>query len=266
MIPKSGRRFSDKIMLEEEVEEDPMEPRDRLIVALDVPSVAAAEAAVTRLGEAVSFYKIGYQLAFAGGLPLAEKLARGGKQVFLDLKLHDIGNTVAKGVESVVKLGATFLTVHAYPQTMKAAIAARGSSNLRILAVTVLTSYDDADLAAAGYDFTVDELVAERAGQAHDMGADGLVCSAAEAKSLRTIVGPSMTLVPPAARRRARRPETHHDAGGRGRGRRRLSGGRPADHRSARSQGGRAGDRRPGRGGAKSRTQAGGGGGGGGGG
>jgi orotidine-5'-phosphate decarboxylase len=176
-----------------------IEPRDRLIVALDVPSVAAAEAAVTRLGDAVSFYKIGYQLAFAGGLPLAEKLARGGKQVFLDLKLHDIGNTVAKGVESVASLGAAFLTVHAYPQTMKAAVAARGSSGLRILAVTVLTSYDDADLAAAGYDFTVEELVAERAAQARDMGVDGIVCSAAEARNLRPIVG-HMTLVTPGIR------------------------------------------------------------------
>src|SRR3984957_2754458 len=206
MIPKSGRRFSDKIMLEEEVEEDPMEPRDRLIVALDVPSVAAAEAAVTRLGEAVSFYKIGYQLAFAGGLPLAEKLARGGKQVFLDLKLHDIGNTVAKGVESVVKLGATFLTVHAYPQTMKAAVAARGSSNLRILAVTVLTSYNDADLAAAGYDFTVEELVAERAAQARDIGVAGIVCAGAEVKMLRPVVGQRMVLVTPGIRPAAAPP------------------------------------------------------------
>jgi len=176
-----------------------IEPRDRLIVALDLPSVAAAEALVTRLGDAVSFYKIGYQLAFAGGLPLAEKLARGGKRVFLDLKLHDIGNTVAKGVESVANLGAAFLTVHAYPQTMKAAVAARGSSNLRVLAVTVLTSYDDADLAAAGYDFTVEELVAERAAQARDMGIDGIVCSAAEARNLRPIVG-HMTLVTPGIR------------------------------------------------------------------
>jgi orotidine-5'-phosphate decarboxylase len=140
-----------------------LEARDRLIVALDVPSVAAAEKMVDRLGDTVAFYKIGYQLAFAGGLPLAETLIRGGKRVFLDLKLHDIGNTVAKGVESVARLGATFLTVHAYPQTMKAAVEARGDGGLRILAVTVLTSYDDADLAAAGYDFTVSELVTERA-------------------------------------------------------------------------------------------------------
>jgi len=176
------------------------EPRDRLIVALDLPSVAAADAMVARLGDAVSFYKIGYQFAFAGGLPFAEQLVRSGRQVFLDLKLHDIGNTVAKGVESVARLGATFLTVHAYPQTMKAAVEARAQSGLRILAVTVLTSYDDADLAAAGYDFTVAELVAERAAQARDMGVDGLVCSAEEAADLRKIVGSRLALVTPGIR------------------------------------------------------------------
>jgi orotidine-5'-phosphate decarboxylase len=177
-----------------------MDARDRLIVALDVPSVAAAQAMVERLGDAVSFYKIGYQLAFAGGLPLAETLIRASKQVFVDLKLHDIGNTVAKGVESVAKLGATFLTVHAYPQTMHAAVDARAGSKLRILAVTVLTSYDDADLAAAGYDFTVPELVAERAAQARDIGIDGLVCSAEEAVSVRGVVGARMALVTPGIR------------------------------------------------------------------
>src|SRR6202162_4085571 len=164
-----------------------LEVRDKLIVALDVPSVAAAEKVVDRLGDTVGFYKIGYQLACAGGLAFAEPLIGAGKRVFLDLKLHDIGNTVAKGVESVARLGATFLTVHAYPQTMKAAVEARGGG-LRILAVTVLTSYDDADLAAAGYDFTVSELVAERAAQARDIGVDGLVCSAEEAHNLRPIV------------------------------------------------------------------------------
>jgi len=177
-----------------------MEPRDRLILALDVPSLAAAEAMVERLGETVSFYKIGYQLAFAGGLSFAEMLVRAGKQVFIDLKLHDIGNTVAKGVESVAKLGASFLTVHAYPQTMHAAAEARRGTGLRILAVTVLTSYDDADLAAAGYDFTVAELVAERAAQARDIGIDGLVCSGEEAAALRPIAGPGMVLVTPGIR------------------------------------------------------------------
>jgi orotidine-5'-phosphate decarboxylase len=148
----------------------------------------------------VSFYKVGYQLAFAGGLPFAAGLIAAGKQVFLDLKLHDIGNTVEKGVASVAQLGAAFLTVHAYPQTMKAAVEGRGDSNLRILAVTVLTSYDDADLAAAGYEMTVPELAAARAAQARDIGIDGLVCSAEEAASLRSVAGSGMVLVTPGIR------------------------------------------------------------------
>ena len=177
-----------------------LDARERLIVALDLPSVAAAEAMVARLGDEVGFYKIGYQLAFAGGLAFAAGLIAAGKQVFLDLKLHDIGNTVTKGVESVAELGATFLTVHAYPQTMKAAVEGKRGSRLRILAVTVLTSYDDADLAAAGYDMGVGELAAARAQQARDTGIDGLVCSAAEAANLRGIVGPGMVLVTPGIR------------------------------------------------------------------
>jgi orotidine-5'-phosphate decarboxylase len=173
--------------------------RDRLIVALDLPSVAAAEAMIARLGEAVSFYKIGYQLAYAGGLPLVRQLADQGKKVFVDLKLHDIGNTVARGVESVARLGATFLTVHAYPQTMKAAVEARGSS-LKILAVTVLTSYDDGDLHAAGYRLSVSDLVEARAQQAQVLGVDGLVSSPEEAAALRKIVGHQMSLVTPGVR------------------------------------------------------------------
>ena len=177
-----------------------LDARERLIVALDLPSVKAAESMVSRLGESVLFYKIGYQLAFAGGLPFAAGLIAAGKQVFLDLKLHDIGNTVEKGVESVAQLGATFLTVHAYPQTMKAAVAGKRGSALRILAVTVLTSYDDADLAAAGYEMSVPELAAARAEQARDIGVDGLVCSAEEAAKLRGIAGPGMVLVTPGIR------------------------------------------------------------------
>jgi orotidine-5'-phosphate decarboxylase len=178
----------------------PLNARDRLIVALDVPSVAEAEAMVERLGDAVSFYKVGYQLAFAGGLPFAAKLIASGKQVFLDLKLHDIGNTVRSGVESVAHMGATFLTVHAYPQTMKAAVEGKAGSKLRILAVTVLTSYDDADLAAAGYAGKVSDLAARRAGQARDIGIDGLVCSPEEAANLRKLAGPAMALVTPGIR------------------------------------------------------------------
>lgn len=175
-------------------------PKDRLIVALDLPGVAEAEALIARLGDSVSFYKIGYQLGYAGGLSLAQQLAKSGKKVFIDLKLHDIGNTVARGVESVAKLGATFLTVHAYPQTMKAAVEAKAGSNLKILAVTVLTSYDDADLAAAGYELDVRELAAARAAQAHDIGVDGIVCSGEEAAALRPLVGAGMVLVTPGIR------------------------------------------------------------------
>lgn len=174
--------------------------KDRLIVALDLPSVERAEAMIVQLGDSVSFYKIGYQLAFAGGLALVRKLADQGKKVFVDLKLHDIGNTVARGVESVAKLGATFLTVHAYPQTMKAAVEARTGTDLRILAVTVLTSYDDDDLHAAGYRLGVADLVAARAQQAQVLGIDGLVCSPAEASALRKLVGHQMPLVTPGIR------------------------------------------------------------------
>jgi orotidine-5'-phosphate decarboxylase len=175
-------------------------PKDRLIVALDLPGVEQAEAMVARLGDSVTFYKIGYQLAYAGGLPLVRKLADQGKKVFIDLKLHDIGNTVAQGVASIAKLGATFLTVHAYPQTMKAAVEARAGSDLKILAVTVLTSYDEADLHEAGYRLGVADLVEARAQQALALDIDGLVSSAEEAARLRKIVGRQMRLVTPGIR------------------------------------------------------------------
>lgn len=175
-------------------------PRDRLIVALDLPGVEAAEAMVARLADSVTFYKIGYQLAFAGGLRLVETLAASGKKVFIDLKLHDIGNTVAHGVESLARLGATFLTVHAYPQTMKAAVEARAGSSLKILAVTVLTSYDDDDLNEAGYRLGVIDLVEARARQAQALGVDGLVCSPEEAANLRKIIDRRMKLITPGIR------------------------------------------------------------------
>lgn len=174
-------------------------PRDRLIVALDLPSLAAAEAMVGRLGDAVTFYKIGYQLGFAGGLALAPALIGAGKRVFLDMKLHDIGHSVARGVESVARMGVTFLTIHAYPQTMRAAVEAKAGSALQLLAVTVLTSYDDIDLIEAGYGMGVEDLVGRRAMQAHQAGVDGLVCSAEEASALRLLVG-DRTLVTPGIR------------------------------------------------------------------
>jgi orotidine-5'-phosphate decarboxylase len=173
--------------------------KDRLIVALDLSDVGVAQATVKRLGDSVSFYKIGYQLGFAGGLPMIRELADSGKKVFADLKLHDIGNTVARGVESLSRLGATYLTVHAYPQTMRAAADADKGAT-RILAVTVLTSLNDVDLAESGSRFNVSDLVAERARQAQACGIDGLVCSPEEASRLRGIVGMRMDLVTPGIR------------------------------------------------------------------
>lgn len=178
----------------------PTNPRERLIVALDVPDVAQASKLVATLDDSVLFYKIGYQLAYAGGLSMAQDLIGAGKKVFIDLKLHDIGNTVASGVASIAKLGATFLTVHAYPQTMKAAVEASRGTGLKILAVTVLTSYDEADLKEAGYSLGVADLVAQRARQAQAIGIDGLVCSAEEAANLRAIVGHDLSLVTPGIR------------------------------------------------------------------
>jgi orotidine-5'-phosphate decarboxylase len=175
-------------------------PKDRLIVALDLPGVAPAEAMVARLGDSVTFYKIGYQLAYAGGLSLVRELRAADKKVFVDLKLHDIGNTVARGVESLASLGATFLTVHAYPQTMQAAVEARGQSGLKILAVTVLTSYNEADAQEAGYRHSIADLVAMRARQAKALGVDGIVCSPEEAAALRNLVGEGMSLVTPGIR------------------------------------------------------------------
>src|ERR1700753_1001625 len=175
-------------------------PRARLILPLDFPDVASAEAMVERLGDSVTFYKIGYQLGYAGGLPMINRLASAGKKVFADFKLHDIGNTVARGVESMAKSGATFLTVHAYPQTMKAAVEGRAGSGLKILAVTVLTSYDDGDLHAAGYRLGVTDLVEARAQQAQLVRIDGLVCSAEEAASLHKIVGHKIHVVTPGIR------------------------------------------------------------------
>ncbi|MDB5647912.1 orotidine-5'-phosphate decarboxylase [Methylobacterium sp.] len=177
-----------------------LDPRDRLIVALDVASVTEAERLVDRIGDAATFYKIGYRLAYAGGLALVPRLAASGRKVFLDLKLHDIGNTVEEGVRALTDLGATFLTVHAYPQTMRAAIRGRGMHGPKILAVTVLTSYDDADAAEAGYALAVADLVARRAGQAAEIGIDGIVCSAAEATVVRGRIGPDRAIVTPGIR------------------------------------------------------------------
>lgn len=174
------------------------EARDRLIVALDVDSVEAARALVSTIGDAVSFYKIGMELAYGGGLALAQELKDSGKRVFIDLKLHDIGATVERATRQIARMGMDFLTIHAYPQTMAAARA--GAGDLRLLAVTVMTSYDDADLKEAGYAFGVADLVARRAAQAKAAGIDGLILSPLELAAIRPVVGPQMLLVTPGVR------------------------------------------------------------------
>lgn len=179
----------------------PKTARDRLILAVDTPNVAEARAVIADTRGAVGVYKIGLELIYApGGLELAGELVRTGERVFLDAKLLDIDNTVAGAVRSAVALGADLLTLHAYPKAMAAAVAARGEARTALLAVTVLTSLDDEDLAAAGYRGTVAERVAERAAQAKAAGIDGIVCSPKEVAAVRAVVGPDMLLVTPGVR------------------------------------------------------------------
>ena len=176
----------------------------RLIVGLDLPSVNRAREVIDQLGDAVSFYKIGHQLAFApekeNGLHLARQLIDQGKQVFLDLKLLDIDNTVANGVKSVAAMGVTMLTIHAYPKAMRAAVEAAKGSELTLLGVTVLTSMDDGDLKEAGYAMNAGDLVRLRAQQAAESGMGGIVASALEASAIRSIVGSDMAVVTPGIR------------------------------------------------------------------
>jgi orotidine-5'-phosphate decarboxylase len=174
--------------------------RERLIVGLDVPTLREAEAIVTTLGDDILFYKIGYQLAFAGGLEFARDLAKSGKKIFLDMKLLDIDNTVASGVENIAKMGMSMLTLHAYPKAMQAAVSAAKGSDLCLLGVTVLTSMDAQDLIDAGYEYDPHALVLRRAEQARLAGMGGIVCSAEEATAVRAIIGPGMALVTPGIR------------------------------------------------------------------
>ena len=177
-----------------------MDARDRLIVGLDLPTVEEARVLVSSLGDAISFYKIGYQLVFAGGLDFARQLIAEDKKVFLDMKLLDIDNTVAKGVENIARMGVSMLTLHAYPKAMRAAVNAARGSGLTLLGVTVLTSMDEPDLHEAGYDCDPRSLVLRRAEQARDAGMGGIVCSAEEASQVRRVVGPDLDIVTPGIR------------------------------------------------------------------
>lgn len=172
----------------------------RLIVPLDLPTVDEARAMVERLGDAVSFYKIGLELLASDGMTLARELKANGKQIFLDWKLHDIGATVERSARVLARSGCDLLTVHAEPQVMQAAVKARGDSSLKILAVTVLTSLTDADLNEMGYAFGARDLVARRVRQAVEAGVDGIVSSPHEAALAREIAGPGFLIVTPGVR------------------------------------------------------------------
>ena len=172
-----------------------------VIVALDLDSRAEAETLIARLGDTANFYKIGYQLFYGGdGFALGKALLAAGKRVFFDLKLLDIDNTVEKGVAAIAASGATMLTVHAYPQCMRAAVRGAAGSGLCVLGVSVLTSMDDADVAEAGFARDTAGLVALRAQQARDAGIGGLVASPHEATMVRSIVGPKLAVVTPGVR------------------------------------------------------------------
>ncbi|MDO8380171.1 orotidine-5'-phosphate decarboxylase [Phenylobacterium sp.] len=178
-----------------------MKADPRLIIPLDLPTAAEARAMVDALGDTVSFYKVGLELfATGGGMGLAAELKAQGKQVFLDWKLHDIGATVQRSTAVLADSGCDFLTVHGEPQVMEAAVRGKGRSNLKILAVTVLTSLSDADLLEMGFSETARSLVERRIHQAMKAGCDGVVASPHEAALARAIGGKDFLVVTPGVR------------------------------------------------------------------
>jgi orotidine-5'-phosphate decarboxylase len=170
-----------------------------VIIALDVPSAAEARALVSVLGHDADFYKVGLELYAAVGMDFVRELKGQGKRVFLDLKLYDIGEQVKRAVTAISAAGVDYLTVHAVKQVMQAAVAGRASS-LKLLAVTVLTSFDENDVRDDGSALSLSELVEMRVGHAMNAGVDGIVCSSLEVAKVRAIAGPKMTLVIPGVR------------------------------------------------------------------
>ena len=170
-----------------------------IIVALDVPSAAEARTLVNSLGDSADFYKVGLELYAAAGMDFVRELKGQGKRVFLDLKLYDIGEQVKRAVAAISSVGVDFLTVHAQKQVMQAAVAGR-SSSLKLLAVTVLTSFDEHDILDDGYAITLPQLVEKRVANAIEAGMNGIVCSSLEVAKVRSMTGPTMTLVIPGVR------------------------------------------------------------------
>lgn len=171
-----------------------------IIVALDVNSAAEARHLIRRLGDAVDFYKVGMELYAAAGIALVEQLLSEGQKVFLDLKFYDIPETVRRATTQVAQKGVHLLTVHGSQAVMRAAVEGRGASALKLLAVTVLTSFDESDLADLGYPCPVSNLVALRVVNAREAGIDGIVCSPLEAASVRRRMGPDALIVTPGVR------------------------------------------------------------------
>ena len=174
---------------------------DKLIVALDFARYDDARHLVDDLSDSVSFYKVGLELLFHDGLALASEIKNDGKRVFLDMKFLDIGNTVEKAVASVAELGFDFLTIHGTDtKTMIVAVKGRGNAPLKLLAVTVLTSLDQADLADQGIVMTPQELVLKRARLAREAGIDGVIASGQEAAAIRAATGNNFLIVTPGIR------------------------------------------------------------------
>lgn len=175
--------------------------KDRLIVALDMPTIEGARKLVATLGDTVSFYKVGLELLFAGGLDLARDLRRQGKRVFLDMKLLDIGNTVERAVANASELDITFLTVHGHDlKTLRAAVSGRAGEKVKLLAVTVLTNLSADDLREQGSTLSPPELVLRRAELAFAAGFDGVIASGQEAARIRAATGPNFLIVTPGIR------------------------------------------------------------------
>ncbi|MBG6157778.1 orotidine-5'-phosphate decarboxylase [Labrenzia sp. EL_159] len=176
---------------------------DRLMLPVDVPTLKEAETLVSRTEGKVGVYKIGMELQFAGGLEFARDLAADGKKIFLDVKLHDIDNTITKAVRNVAKMGVAFMTLHGYPKTMRAAVRGlmeEGKPELCLLGVTVLTSMDEEDLVAAGYRGPLADVVEARTRDAREAGMGGIVCAATEASNMRSILGDDLVIVTPGIR------------------------------------------------------------------
>ena len=175
--------------------------KDRLIVALDMPTLEEAQRLVATLGDSVNFYKVGLELLFSGGLDLARALKAEGKRVFLDMKLLDIGNTVERAVANATEFGVDFLTVHGHDlKTLRAAVAGRSKSHLKLLAVTVLTNLTADDLSQQGSSLSPSDLVQRRALLARESGFDGVIASGQEARRIRQAVGPNFLIVTPGIR------------------------------------------------------------------